>query len=620
MTLRELTVENLAVVESVRLDFAPGFTVLTGETGAGKSLVVDAVALVLGARASADLVRAGTDGARVEALFDAPATADDEPMADVVAAGEGVLIVRREVASDGRSTVRVNDRAVTVGGLASLAARLGEIHGQHDQQRLLEPARQLALLDTHGGHEPLLAEVDATHRSWRGAVAAGTELLTDAHELARRIELLRHQVDEIAAASPRAGEDDELEAQLRAAAHAETIVRSAQAAIAAMRDEAGAGETLAIAERGLVTAAAHDDRFGPLAERAAALAAETAELARDASVAADGVDLDPNSRAAAEERLALLYDLRRKYGDSLNSVIAFGASAADELDRLENADAERERLRAEEERLRADLERACAMLSAARLAAADRLTGAVNLELPPLGLPAGAFGVAVEPIDPGPGGADQVTFTFAPNPGEPPRPLGRIASGGEASRLSLGVEGRAGRRGRDAAPRLRRDRRGDRRPERTRARPASPRVERVPPGPVRHPPAAGGGARRRPHRHRQAGRGRADADRGATPDRGGARGRAGGDAGRRGGRHGGSRGSRCAAPLGGEMSGRVVRRRTLSMSHEFTRGREGVRFPDWTEDADARSARRRDAHAHEFSIACGIRTRRTPRVKRPEID
>jgi DNA repair protein RecN (Recombination protein N) len=440
MTLRELTVENLAVVESVRLDFAPGFTVLTGETGAGKSLVVDAVALALGARASADLVRAGTDAARVEALFDAPATADDEPMADVVAAGEGVLIVRREVAADGRSTVRVNDRAVTVGGLASLAARLGEIHGQHDQQRLLEPARQLALLDTYGGHEPLLAEVDATHRSWRGAVAAGTELLTDAHELARRIELLRHQVDEIAAASPRAGEDDELEAQLRAAAHAETIVRSAQAAIAAMRDEAGAGETLAIAERGLVTAAAHDDRFGPLAERAAALAAETAELARDASVAADGVDLDPTSRAAAEERLALLYDLRRKYGDSLDSVIAFGASAAEELDRLENADAERERLRADEERLRGDLERACAMLSAARLAAADRLTGAVNLELPPLGLPAGAFGVAVEPIDPGLGGADQVTFTFAPNPGEPPRPLGRIASGGEASRLSLALK------------------------------------------------------------------------------------------------------------------------------------------------------------------------------------
>jgi DNA repair protein RecN (Recombination protein N) len=189
-----------------------------------------------------------------------------------------------------------------------------------------------------------------------------------------------------------------------------------------------------------VTAAAHDDRFAPLAERAAALAAETAELARDASAAADGVDLDPSSRAAAEERLALLYDLRRKYGDALEAVIAFGAAAAEELERLENADAERERLRAEEDARRGDLERASAMLSAARLAAADRLTTAVNAELPPLGLPSGAFGVAVDPIDPGPGGADQVTFTFAPNAGEPPRPLSRIASGGEASRLALALK------------------------------------------------------------------------------------------------------------------------------------------------------------------------------------
>lgn len=440
MTLRELTVEGLATVERVRLELAPGFTVLTGETGAGKSLVVDAVSLVLGARANADLVRAGADAARVEAVFDAPAVADEEPLADVVAAGEGTLIVRREVAADGRSSVRVNDRAVTVGGLAALAGRIGEIHGQHDQQRLLEAGHQLALLDAYGGHEPLLAEVAISHREWRAAAAAASELLTDARELARRIELLRHQAGEIDAAAPRAGEDAELEAQLRAAAHAETIVRSAQAAVAALRDDAGAADALGLAERGLVTAAAHDDRFGPLAERAASLAAEAAELARDAGVAADAVDLDPASRAAAEERLALLYDLRRKYGDSLEAVIAFGRTASEELERLENADGERARLAGEEERLRGDLERVAAMLSAARLAAADRLTTTVNAELPPLGLPAGAFGVVLEPTDPGPGGADLIAFTFAPNPGEPPRPLARIASGGEASRVSLALK------------------------------------------------------------------------------------------------------------------------------------------------------------------------------------
>lgn len=440
MALRELTVENLAVVESVRLTLAPGFTVLTGETGAGKSLVVDAVALALGARASSDQVRAGTDAARIEAVWDAPPLGDDHPLADVVAAGEGSLIVRREIGADGRSVVRANDRAVTVGGLATLGAQLGEIHGQHEQQRLLEPARQLDLLDTFGGHEALLAAVREAHRAWRATVAAATELLVDPHELARRLELLRHQVDEITAAAPRAGEDEELEAQLRAAEHAETIARSAAEAVAALRDEGGAADALGVAERGLGTAAQHDGRFSELADRAGGLAAEAAELAREAAAAADAVDLDPASRAAAEERLATLYDLRRKYGDSLEAVIAFGAEAAEELDRLENQGAERDRLRADEERRRSALDAAAERLRTARRKAGTRLAAAVNEELPPLGLPAGAFGVELEPVEIGASGGDRVVFTFAPNPGEPPRPLGRIASGGEASRLSLALK------------------------------------------------------------------------------------------------------------------------------------------------------------------------------------
>jgi DNA repair protein RecN (Recombination protein N) len=440
MPLRELTVENLAVVESVRLTLSPGFTALTGETGAGKSLVVDAVSLALGARASTDQVRAGTDAARVEAVFDAPLPLDEDPLAEVIDAGEGMVIVRREIGADGRSLVRVNDRAVTVGGLATLGARLGEIHGQHDQQRLLEPARQLALLDGFGGHGALLATVADAFHAWRSTVAAAAELLTDAHELARRVELLRHQVDEIASAAPRPGEDAELEAHLRAAEHAESIARAAASAVSALREERGAGEVLSGVERDLSSAAQHDERFASLADRASGLTAEAAELARDAAALAEGVDLDPASRAEAEERLGLLYDLRRKYGDSLEAVVSFGESAAAELERLENQEGERERLRAEEAARLAELTSAAANLSAARRAAADRLAVAVNAELPPLGLPAGAFGVTLESVEAGAGGTDRITFTFAPNPGEPPRPLGRIASGGEASRVSLALK------------------------------------------------------------------------------------------------------------------------------------------------------------------------------------
>jgi len=440
MALRELTVENLAVVESVRLPLGDGFTVLTGETGAGKSLVVDAVALALGARAATDQVRAGTDAARIEAIFDAPDLPDDDPLRAVVDAGDGSVIVHREVGADGRSVARVNDRAVTVGGLAGLGARLGEIHGQHDQQRLLEPARQLALLDGFGGHAAAVSAFEERYRSWRTTVAAATELLTDAHELARRVELLRHQVEEIATSAPRAGEDAEMEAQLRAAEHAETIVRSAAEAVAALRDDDGAGDALTTAERGLATAAQHDERFAPLADRASALAAEAAELARDVSGAADAVDLDPASRAAAEERLTLLYGLRRKYGDSLEAVIAFGASAAAELEGLESQEGARERLRAEEVERRAGLDDAAAALSAARRTSAHLLAAAVNEELPPLGLSAGAFGIELERVEIGSNGGDRVTYTFAPNAGEPPRPLSRIASGGEASRLSLALK------------------------------------------------------------------------------------------------------------------------------------------------------------------------------------
>ena len=440
MSLTELTVENLAVIERVRLPISGGFTVLTGETGAGKSLVVDALALALGARAAADQVRAGTDAARVEAVFDGVVAVEEDPLADVLQAGEGMAIVRREVGADGRSLVRVNDRSVTVGGLASLGERLAEIHGQHEQQRLLAADRQLALLDRFGELADQVAGVAGAHRAWRATVAEAAEMLTDAHELARRVELLRHQVDEISAASLRPAEDEDLEQQLRVAANAEAIVRAADAAVRALRDEGGALDALAAARSELGQATTLDGRFGELAERATSIEAEAIELARDASDLGERVDIDPASRAAMEERLALLYDLKRKYGERLEAVLAFGDSAAAELERLEGQEATRERLRADEIRLRAELERAVATLRRQRKGAAKRLADRVNAELPPLGLPADAFDVQLDEVDIGPAGGDRVSFTFAPNPGEPPRPLARIASGGEASRLSLALK------------------------------------------------------------------------------------------------------------------------------------------------------------------------------------
>lgn len=440
MALLELAVSNLAVIEAVRLPLSPGFTAVTGETGAGKSLVIDAVSLVLGARAAAEMVRSGATAARVEAIFEDPGLAVDDPLADLVADGDGIAIVRREITAEGRSVARVNDRSVTVGGLASLGARLGEIHGQHDQQRLLDPDRQLALLDRFGGHDELLAAVAAAHRAWRAVVAQGAELVTDAHELARRTELLRYQADEIGAAGLRSGEEAEVEEALRAATHAAAVARAAADATHALRDDGGALDTLRAALGSLEEAAAHDARFSPLLDRAHALAAEAEELARDAADAGEQVDLDPQSSQRLEDRLALIYDLRRKYGATIDEVLAFGEEAAAELARLEDQEGMRERLRAEEAERHAALEVAAAALHDARVTAGTALAERVNAELPPLGLRGGAFDVALEAAQPGPAGADRATFTFAPNPGEPPRPLGRIASGGEASRLSLALK------------------------------------------------------------------------------------------------------------------------------------------------------------------------------------
>jgi DNA repair protein RecN (Recombination protein N) len=440
MSLLELTVENLAVIERVRLPLSRGFTVLTGETGAGKSLIVDALALALGARAASDQVRSGTDAARVEAVFDGVTAAPDDPLAELVAAEEGSAIIRREVSADGRSMARLNDRSVTVGSLAALGERLAEIHGQHEQQRLLAADRQLQLLDRFGELDAARDAVDAAYREWRSIVARSAELLTDEHELARRVELLRHQVDEIEAAAPRPGEDEELERQLRAASHAEAIARAADEALRALREDGAAIDGLGVVRAALGQAVAHDERFAPLEERGASLQEEATELARDLAGLAEEVALDPEQRAAAEERLALLYDLKRKYGSTLEEVVAFGASAAEELARLDDQAGLRERLVAEESAAQARLAEAADRLSAERRRVAANLAERVNAELPPLGLPSDAFGVELEEAEIGPSGSDRGTFTFAPNPGEPGRPLARIASGGEASRLSLALK------------------------------------------------------------------------------------------------------------------------------------------------------------------------------------
>ena len=440
--LAELSVRDLALIERLRISFEPGLNVLTGETGAGKSLLIDALGLAVGARADTSLVRHGSDTARVEALFDRL----PEP-----------LICVREVSAAGRSTARIDDEAATAARLVEVAGRLVEIHGQHDQQRLLDERWQRELLDAFGRLESGRASVAQAVAEWRANQAVLAELALDPRELARRLELQEHQAGEIDGANLRVGEAAEIGAKLAAAQHAEAIARGSVEIHEALAGEgSGAREATAQAAQRARELARLDERYAPVAERLLGLAAELEDAASEASALSESVEHDLSAIAAMEERLSLIYSLERKYGESEAAVIAYGVRAGVEADRLRALEASRETRQAEAQRLLIEVGKAGEQLSRDRAAAAGRLSEAVEGALGGLGFRQTTFTVTVTRRNAGPAepavevdgrrlafdttGLDAVAFLIAPNPGEPARPLARIASGGELSRVALAIK------------------------------------------------------------------------------------------------------------------------------------------------------------------------------------
>jgi DNA repair protein RecN (Recombination protein N) len=440
--LLELAVSDLALIERLRLPLAAGLNVLTGETGAGKSLLIDALGLAIGSRADSGLVRHGADAARVEALFDRV----PEP-----------LICVREVSASGRSTARLDDQTVTAARLAEVAGPLVEIHGQHDQQRLLDERVQRDLLDAFGGHGDARAGMAEAVELWRMNRAALREVSLDPREVARQLAIHEHEAAEIAAARLRTGEADEIRTRLAAAQHGETIARGgAELHEALVGEPGGARESVAQAIRSARHLARLDARFVPLEGRLEAVEAELSDVAEEARVHVEGVDHDPRELARLEERLSLIYALERRYGDDEAAVIAYGERAAGETRRLGGLELERARRLAEDAERLAAVARAAAALSELRAATAARLGSLVSAALVALGFRGAVFDVALgrrpaprdEPAVELDGdavafdaaGVDHVVYRIAPNPGEPARPLARIASGGELSRIALAVK------------------------------------------------------------------------------------------------------------------------------------------------------------------------------------
>jgi len=442
--LRELRLRNFAVVETVTVPFTAGLNVLTGETGAGKSILVDAIVLVRGARAQADVIRADAETATVEAVFAitpggaARAVLDDAGLAPD---DNGEVVVRRELARSGRHRAFVNDSPVTVGLLERLGDVLVEVHGQHEHQHLLEPARQLELLDRFADTEEACARVGALHAKHRTARDEAEQTRRAARDRAQREDQLRFQVGELDAARLRVGEAEELRAELRRLQHAERFT-TGLAEAAALLDDApqSAAERLARAARIVQDLSRLDPALAAAGEPIEAARIQLEEALGAIRRLRDGIVAEPGRLDAIHERLDALTRLQRKYGDGEEAMLRFRDEAACELERLERHEevvAEQERVLGE---LAAELIAAAGALSSRRRAAATRLAGQVERALRALGMERAVFEVGLETTEVGPRGADRAELRLSTNPGEEVKALARVASGGELSRTMLGLK------------------------------------------------------------------------------------------------------------------------------------------------------------------------------------
>jgi DNA repair protein RecN (Recombination protein N) len=450
--LTALSIRDVVLIEKLDLAFGGGLTVLTGETGAGKSILLDSLGLSLGARAESGLVRAGAESANVTARF-SPAEGHGiyAVLEELGLPVEEELVLRRSVSRDGRSRAWVNDAPVGATALKRIGALLVEVQGQHDQMGLADPATHLRLLDAYGVDAGLRAEVAARHRAWRAAcerLSAAREAILDAK---REEEFLRHAVGELAELAPRDGEEDELSALRQRLQQGEKRAEAIAAALAELtprdRRNASPGAALRAASRALqrmlppgVESSGPETGVLAALERAEeALADAEMQLGRLANEA----DADPRQLERAEERLFALRGAGRKYQVPVAELPALLRRFRDNLAALEHGDAEIAGLERAEAEARARFADAAGRLSLMREHCAARLENAVSAELPPLRLDRARFFAAVTRLEAeawGPQGADMVRFLIATNPGQPAGPLSRVASGGELSRLMLALK------------------------------------------------------------------------------------------------------------------------------------------------------------------------------------
>ena len=442
--LTHLRVRDYAVLDDVSIELGPGLTALSGETGAGKSLLVGALSLLLGERATADVVRTGAQRAIVEGVFDVSGhSALGARLAELgVEPDGGLLILKREVAAEGRNRAWANGSPTTAAVVGELGSVLVDLHGQHEHQALLHPEEQGRILDAFAECAGAATEVAERFAERSRLMGALEQAQVRRSELEERADFLRFQLDEIGGAKLQTGEDSSLEEEARRLENASELVQDASLLHERLYGAEDAVSDQLSQSRGGVQRLARLD--GKLKEVEALL--ETAyqqvvEAARRLGDYAGGVEHDPARLDGIRHRLDQLFRLKRKYGPELEDVIETGRRVAAELDELEGASFDLARLREEVDEASARLAEVAALLSRARLGAAERLGAAVDALLPELGMPGGIFRVALVSLpEPGAGGSETVEFLVSTNPGFEPRALRQVASGGELSRVMLALK------------------------------------------------------------------------------------------------------------------------------------------------------------------------------------
>ena len=439
-----LRITNLALVEELEWHLAQGFTAVTGETGAGKSIIIGALQLLLGERADKSLIRTGTDLCTVEAVFSGTDLEKLNPQ--LVESGiescENDLIIKRSFSTAGGTRQFINGSPTTLSVLKNLGDELVDLHGPHDHQSLLSPDRQLSLLDSFARAEDQLAEYRNLYGQLQTLLAEHAALNTAETAREQELDLLRHQTTEIKSANLVAGEEEEVENRYKLTASSKRLIELASAIANKLSEtDDSVLSQLAETQRLLRELEKIDGSIAQFSSAHAAAVVELSEIARELSTYAEKLDLDPEQLAALEQRISLFETLKRKYGGSIAEVIAFAERAAERMQKIEGRDAELQRLVKEIENVRAQMKRAGETLRKLRGKAAPKLSENIRRNLRDLGFRQSEFEAKLRTLDePRPNGFDSVELLFSPNPGEPLKPLRAIASSGEISRLMLAIK------------------------------------------------------------------------------------------------------------------------------------------------------------------------------------